>query len=146
MTFQARCRRLKEFARWFELKYGATNKLSNQTAGAQQVLELTVKVRELISSSKPRCYWCTKKILVNDVNPVDDRITLHHMDEDRNNNAVRNLAICHRTCHQQMHKYAISASLSTAMLWGLTKKGNALAKFENPGVYPDVAIPSLGRG
>ena len=145
MSFQARCRRLKEFARWFELKHGISNVLTNQTAGAQQTFELTLKVREAISRAKPRCYWCTEPIVMHDVSPVDDRITLHHVDEDRNNNAVRNLEICHRTCHQAMHKMATATKLPTTMLWGLTKKGNALAK-PSPGVQPDAVIPSLGRG
>jgi hypothetical protein len=57
------------------------------------------------------CYFC-KRVLIDNCDvtfghrhhsPVVDRITLHHLDEDRENNRKENLIDCHTACHRSHH-------------------------------------------
>jgi len=62
-----------------------------------------------------KCAYCNKAIdheafLIGD---AGDGITIHHKDENRENNSPENLVLLHRSCHVRHHRLA-PKSLETA--------------------------------
>ena len=139
MDITTRNRRLKEFALWFEYKFGI--KANIKTIGVQRIIDQTLFLRNALGKFKPNCYWCRITIKPSDIDVDTDGVTLHHIDEDRNHNTVNNLDFCHKTCHQKMHKFSQAVSLPTAMLWY-----NAHGNYIPSGINIEVEIPGLGRG
>lgn len=140
MDIANRNRRLKEFVLWFEYKYGL-NPSNIKTETVQRLIDQTTLLRKLIIAHKPVCYWCRKDIEIMAIDVDEDIVTLHHIDEDRTHNTVDNLDICHKTCHQQMHKNSQKQGLPTAILWTLV-----YGQHKPTGVKIDVVIPGIGRG
>lgn len=118
MEISNRNRRLREFVLWFEYKYGL-NPSNIKTVGAKRVIEQTMLLETYLMSHKPTCYWCRKVVTSASISVDEDDVTLHHIDEDRNHNTVSNLDICHKTCHQLMHKVSQINNLPSAMLWAI---------------------------
>ena len=140
MDFSNRNRRLKEFIVWFEYKYGlGVNPV--KTEGVQRIMDQTVHLQKLLGAHKPVCYWCREVILPALVQVDTDEITIHHIDEDRKHNTVDNLDLCHKTCHQRMHKSSQASGIPTAMLWSA-----AYGPFKPTGVKLNVEIRGIGRG
>lgn len=140
MDFANRNRRLKEFSLWFEFKYGL-EKSPVTTEGAQRVIDQTVYLQRLLRKHKPTCYWCNEILIPNLVQVDEDKLTIHHIDEDRRHNTVDNLDLCHKGCHQTMHKRAMSINVPTAILWA-----SVYNQPRSPGVKLGVEIPGIGRG
>lgn len=140
MDITNRNRRLREFLTWFEYKYGLRS--SNiKVLGVQRVIEQTTCIQKLLEKHKPVCYWCRKVVLSASIDVDVDDVTLHHIDEDRKHNTVDNLELCHKTCHQRMHKLSQKNCLHTAMLWSM-----AYGRYEPTGANIVGVISGLGRG
>jgi hypothetical protein len=147
MLISSRIKRQREFLLWFELKYGLqTHEIPGQSL--PRLAKMTNTLQALILVHQPRCYWCNQLIFRESIELDVDHVTLHHVDEDRDHNTVDNLEMCHRTCHQTMHKLATGLTMSTATLWGLVKKGDVDARvpIEQQGIRTGEAIPGIGRG
>ena len=140
MDITNRNRRLREFNLWFAYKYGL-RPFSTNILGVQKIIEQTLHIQALIKTHKPVCYWCRKAILTTDITVDTDEVTLHHIDENRDHNTVDNLDICHKTCHQHMHKTSQMNTIPTAVLWSL-----AHGKFESFNANVSTEIPGIGRG
>lgn len=65
----------------------------------------------LIGLGNLKCYFC-KCSMLNAARltfghhhhpPITSPITVHHIDENRDNNDFSNLALCHRECHHSYH-------------------------------------------
>ena len=71
--------RLKYFIKWFFIKY------------------------------QPRCYFCSEPLSWKSFYPImsgldRDDLTVHHVDENRENNVADNLEIAHKSCHKSYHR------------------------------------------
>lgn len=60
-----------------------------------------------------RCFFCGFTIEARDLSttfghrrhgPILSKFTLHHLDENRENNELENLVLCHRLCHIAHHR------------------------------------------
>lgn len=140
MDFSNRNRRLKEFITWFEYKFGLDGN-PIKTEGVQRIMDQTLHLQKLIKTHKPLCYWCREVVLPTHVQVDEDNITIHHIDEDRKHNTVDNLDLCHKTCHQRMHKSSQSTGIPTAILWATVH-----GQFTPSGIKLGVEIPGIGRG
>lgn len=139
MDFGNRNRRLKEFGLWFEFKYGTPNPV--KTEGVQRIIDQTLHLQNLIKIHHPKCYWCRRQIEIMDIEVDEDKLTIHHIDEDRTHNTIENLDLCHKTCHQTMHKLSQSSGIPAMVLWAAAN-GTAVAS----GVKLGIEIPGIGRG
>lgn len=116
MEISNRNRRLREFVLWFEYKYGL-NQSNIKTVGVNRVIDQTLLLETYLAQKLPVCYWCRKVVTSSSISVDEDDVTLHHIDEDRSHNTVDNLDICHKTCHQLMHKLSQINNIPSAMLW-----------------------------
>lgn len=66
----------------------------------KELLEFT------ILKLKPQCIFCGKIIDQEDLpkGHEADKLTVHHLDEDRSHNQIENLVLAHRGCHRSYHK------------------------------------------
>lgn len=68
------------------------------------------RVREFLlwfaTKHSQNCYFCEKPLEPERFLKGDsaDGLLLHHIDQDRSNNDVKNLALAHRSCHSSFHK------------------------------------------
>ena len=58
---------------------------------------------------EPKCFFCGEKLTAESFYPYKsskkrDELTIHHIDENRSNNKISNLALVHRSCHRQYHR------------------------------------------
>jgi 5-methylcytosine-specific restriction endonuclease McrA len=56
-----------------------------------------------------KCYFCHKKLDASSFFPLKsgssrDELTIHHKDENRDNNTPENLVLAHRPCHRRHHR------------------------------------------
>ena len=74
----------------------------------------------LLAKYAPKCYWCDKPIDPNSFNLApgveQDPLTIHHLDEDHDNNVLPNMELIHKACHQEMHKASTAVGLPPAIL------------------------------
>jgi len=65
-------------------------------------------LKYMILKYKPKCYFCGKEIDWKDLYPRkygDSKgWTIHHINQNREDNRIENLAICHRSCHRRWHR------------------------------------------
>lgn len=140
MDITNRNRRLREFLTWFEYKFGFASQ-NIKVVGVQRVIEQTLAIQKALETNKPVCYWCRQTVIPASIDVDVDDVTLHHVDEDRKHNTVDNLEMCHKTCHQKMHKLSQKNCMPTVMLWTL-----AYGRYESTGHNVVDAISGLGRG
>lgn len=79
MSIYSKNERNKQFLKWFIMKY------------------------------EPKCYFCNETISEdsfhrNKHGEKDDGLSIHHIDENRDNNKPENLAVAHRKCHLKHHR------------------------------------------
>jgi len=63
-------------------------------------------IEHLVLKHKPRCYFCDKVIDLQSLSKghEPDKLTIHHINEDRSDNRIENLEIAHRGCHRAHHR------------------------------------------
>lgn len=73
----------------------------------REFLEFLIEKLQKPDQHQGRCYFCNELIgpksfnlSIDDVDPL----TIHHVDENRENNVIDNRVLMHKACHQQMHK------------------------------------------
>ena len=54
-------------------------------------------LKYLLMKYNEKCYFCHQEF------ENLDRITIHHVDHNRNNNSIENLVLSHRNCHKAYH-------------------------------------------
>jgi len=69
----------------------AKKKIYGRSYRLREILKL------LLRKNNERCYFC-KGVFVD-----LDKITIHHIDFNHENNDLSNLALCHRECHKGYH-------------------------------------------
>lgn len=52
------------------------------------------------------CCFCDEPVSLQDWGNHGAALSIHHVDEDRGNNGVENLAPCHKRCHTRHHAKA----------------------------------------
>ena len=60
---------------------------------------------------KENCYFCGWELIESgiqsrygtEIGKGEIGITIHHIDNNKENTAIENLALCHRRCHQRFH-------------------------------------------
>jgi hypothetical protein len=58
----------------------------------------------LLKMHNVRCYFCKFPITARDFPKRKvDNVSIHHIDHDRGNNDISNLALAHRHCHKSHH-------------------------------------------
>ncbi len=134
MQYSSRIRRLKEFISHFEAKYSpATPPVVPQDGGPEARI---ARMREIlawyVNTYEPQCYWCGQAVGRTDFEAFGrerDPYTIHHVDENRDHNHIDNLEVCHRTCHQYMHKLSAQLGLPAKTVreirWGNLEKAFA---------------------
>jgi len=75
----------------------------------------------MISKYQMKCYWCDEALDPNSFNmnlttDENDPLTIHHIDEDHDNNVLPNMELIHKRCHQEMHKLSTKLGLPPAVL------------------------------
>jgi len=55
----------------------------------------------LVRKHGEKCYFCGEAISEEDIK--EDRITIHHVDFNHDNNEIGNLVLAHRSCHKAYH-------------------------------------------
>ena len=71
-----------------------------------KIARLKEFVEYFIRKYQPQCPFCGKTITVEDdwiQGHEPDKLTIHHMDQDRSHNDIENLILCHRGCHKSYH-------------------------------------------
>ena len=116
MQVSSRIRRLKEFISHFQQKYQPPRPPAVPQEGGPilRISKMQDILRWYITRYEPVCYWCNKLIPDSGFSTFKnerDPFTIHHVDEDRDNNDISNLEIIHRDCHQQMHKLSTAIRL-----------------------------------
>jgi len=77
---------------------------------AKKVYNKIRRVREFLvwfASKYPQtCHFCGEPIKTENITKgnSDDGLTIHHVDQNRDNNTPENLVICHRSCHLSYHR------------------------------------------
>lgn len=56
-----------------------------------------------IRKTKPACWVCKKKFTEAECLPNFDQLTIHHVDQNRENNEIENLVLVHDGCHRWWH-------------------------------------------
>lgn len=73
----------------------------------------------MLAKFKMKCYWCDQEIDPNSFNVAAyevDPLTIHHVDENHDNNVLENMELIHKACHQEMHKASTSTGLPPMVL------------------------------
>lgn len=73
----------------------------------------------LLEKYAPKCYWCDKPIdskSFNVLNGEVDPLTIHHVDEDHDNDVITNKVLIHKCCHQEMHKASTALQLPPVVI------------------------------
>lgn len=72
----------------------------------QRVHRLREWVQWLAERYKPACWVCHQPLTVEDLlkGECKDGLTIHHVDENRQNNVNQNLEMVHRSCHLRWHR------------------------------------------
>lgn len=109
MQLESRARRQQEFLVWFAARYkpASTPPIKEDQTLVMRVWQQQTLLSWYIIAYKPCCYWCEKVVADNSfylAGDEKDSLLLHHVDEDRTHNENKNLELCHKDCHQQMHK------------------------------------------
>lgn len=69
----------------------------------------------LLEKYKPKCYWCDQVVDLNVFNLApgveQDPLTIHHVNEDHDDNVIENKELIHKACHQEMHKMSTAVGL-----------------------------------
>lgn len=112
MLLESRIKRLRELAGWFNRKHKTSIELRGDI-DIHRILYMAKTLKTAIVVCKPVCYYCKQAIKVTDIEIDTDEVTIHHKDENRQNDNVDNLVLITRRCHQTMHKLAIAANLPT---------------------------------
>ena len=66
-------------------------------------------IKFLVEKYQPVCCFCNYKmdwkVFFPKFSGLDrDDWTIHHLDHNRENNDIQNLALCHRDCHRRHHR------------------------------------------
>jgi len=72
-----------------------------------KISRLKIMIEYLTKKYSPKCYFCGKDMDYKVFFPkykMKDNWTIHHIDENRKNNNIENLVLCHRGCHRKYHK------------------------------------------
>jgi hypothetical protein len=80
----------------------------------------------LLEKHQPHCYWCGAVIKPDSFNCNEgevDPLTIHHVDENRENNAIENRVLIHKACHQQMHKLSTEAGVPAMLVREMKHRG-----------------------
>lgn len=107
MQLESRARRQQEFLVWFAARYQHSLSMPEGHPLAVRIRLQQLVLKGLLKRYEPSCYWCEKKVAANSFDLVGDEkdsLLLHHVDEDRSHNENKNLELCHKDCHQTMHK------------------------------------------
>lgn len=75
----------------------------------------------MIAKFDMKCYWCNETIDPNSFNQNlgsddNDPLTIHHIDEDHDNDVLPNKELIHKRCHQEMHKLSTKLGLPPAVV------------------------------
>ena len=90
--------------------------LKRETALYTRFYRLKGFVYWFAETYQPICCFCSKVIKAQDFESYRDSLTIHHLNENRKDNGILNLAICHRGCHIKYHKKKrIQASLTQSL-------------------------------
>jgi len=74
------------------------SKLSKRKGRLREFLILLLKKYDV------RCYFCGEPITEEDLPPRGgDKLTIHHLNGNRDDNSVENLVLVHRRCHKAYH-------------------------------------------
>lgn len=74
----------------------------------------------MLAKYAPKCYWCNQFIDPKSFNLAPgvehDPLTIHHIDENHDNDVLPNMELIHKTCHQEMHKASTAVGLPAVVL------------------------------
>jgi hypothetical protein len=73
----------------------------------------------MLEKFQPKCYWCDKPIDPKAFNLAGheiDPLTIHHVDENHDNDVIENRVLIHKDCHQEMHKMSTAVGLPPMLI------------------------------